>query len=290
MKIRYHILGICMLGFCSALTAQTTDEAAAADTIAVIETPVLKPGKTATIQTSAGTMKVLLYDEVPNHQQAFIKRARNGEYDGTLFTRVIPEFMIQGGAPDSRTAPAGARCGFGDRSSEIMPEMKPGLFHKRGILAAPRQNDDVNPQKKSDMSQFFIVQGKVYTTGELDTLETITNQKIRLKAVEQFFEPVKTELALQKASNKREYQKRLRAIHAQIDSTIRATPGHLIFTDEQRKAYTTEGGCHHLDNNYTIYGELIDGFDVLDAIATQPKDAYDRPKKDIRIIKVTIDN
>ena len=214
--------------------------------------------------------------------------AKQGEFNGTLFTRVIPEFMIQGGAPDSKNAPAGARCGFGDRNSEILPEMQPTYFHKRGALAAPRQNDDVNPQKKSDMSQFFIVQGKVYTEGELDTLETVTNREIKNKAVEKFFDPVKTELALQKATNKREYQKRLRGIHAQIDSMIRATPGHLLFTDEQRKAYTTTGGCHHLDGNYTIYGEMLDGFEVLDIIANQPRDAYDRPKKDIRIKKVTV--
>ena len=109
------------------------------------------PAKIVTINTSAGTLKAKLYDDVPNHVRTFIERAKRGEYDGTLFTRVLPEFMIQGGAPDSRNAPAGARCGFGDRNSEIMPEMRPHRFNKRGALAAPRQNDDINPQKKSDM-------------------------------------------------------------------------------------------------------------------------------------------
>ncbi len=171
-----------------------------------------------------------------------------------------------------------------------MPEMRPHRFNKRGALAAPRQNDDINPQKKSDMSQFYIVQGKVYTNGELDTLEMIANQDIKEKAMEKFFYPVRAELRMQKVSNKREYQKRLRKINAQVDSVVRATPGHLLFTKEQRKAYTTEGGCHHLDGNYTVYGELIEGFDVLDAIAGQPRDTYDRPKKDIRILKVTVDS
>ena len=145
------------------------------------------PVKIVTIQTSAGTMKAKLYDDVPNHVKTFITRANRGEYNGTLFTRVLPEFMIQGGAPDSRNAPAGARCGFGDRNSEIMPEMKEHHFNKRGALAAPRQNDDINPQKKSDMSQFYIVQGKVYRSGELDTLEMIANQGIKEKAMEEFF-------------------------------------------------------------------------------------------------------
>lgn len=247
------------------------------------------PAKIVTINTSVGTLKAKLYDDVPNHVRTFIERAKRGEYNGTLFTRVLPEFMIQGGAPDSRNAPAGARCGFGDRNSEIMPEIRPHHFNKRGALAAPRQNDDINPQKKSDMSQFFIVQGKVYRETELDTLERTANYPARQKALKEFYAPVRAELNMIKMSNKREYQKRLRAINAQIDSVIQATPGHLLFTDEQRKAYTTVGGCHHLDGTYTIFGELTEGFDVLDQIATQPKDQNDRPKKDIRIQSITIE-
>lgn len=282
MKKSYYIL-LGLLTYLSPIFGQSD-----ADTVTSASKQT--PAKIVTINTSAGILKAKLYDDVPNHVRTFIERAKRGEYDGTLFTRVLPEFMIQGGAPDSRNAPAGARCGFGDRNSEIMPEMRPHHFNKRGALAAPRQNDDINPQKKSDMSQFYIVQGKVYTNGELDTLEMIANQDIKEKAMQKFFYPVRAELRIQKASNKREYQKRLRKINAQVDSMVRATPGHLLFTKEQRKAYTTEGGCHHLDGNYTVYGELIEGFDVLDAIAGQPRDEYDRPKKDVRIIQLTIEN
>lgn len=277
MRKSYCIL-LCLLACMVTTLAQTSDPA-----------PAQPAGKTVTITTSAGTMKALLYNDVPNHVRTFTERANRGEYDGALFTRVIKEFMIQGGAPDSRNAPAGAQCGFGDRNAEILPEMKPQYFHKRGTLAAPRQNDDVNPQKKSDMSQFFIVQGKVYTTGELDTLELITNKDIRQKAIDQIYKPLYVEMQMMKQSNKREYNKRMRSISAKIDSMILATPGSLIFTDEQRKVYTTIGGCHHLDGKYTIYGELTEGFDVLDAIAEQAKDVYDRPKKDIRIIRVKIE-
>ena len=259
------------------------------DADTVISASEQVPAKIVTINTSVGTLKAKLYDDVPNHVRTFIERAKRGEYNGTLFTRVLPEFMIQGGAPDSRNAPAGARCGFGDRNSEIMPEIRPHRFNKRGALAAPRQNDDINPQKKSDMSQFFIVQGKVYRETELDTLERTANYPARQKALKEFYAPVRAELNMIKMSNKREYQKRLRMINAQIDSVIQATPGHLLFTDEQRKAYTTVGGCHHLDGTYTIFGELTEGFDVLDQIATQPKDQNDRPKKDIRIQSITIE-
>ena len=245
--------------------------------------------KTVIIQTNVGTMKARLYPDVPRHTQAFINRARKGEFNGTLFTRVIPAFMIQGGAPDSKNAPAGARCGFGDPSAEILPELNDHYFHKRGALAAPRQNDDINPQKKSDMSHFFIVQGKVYRPGELDTLERIANQEIREKAKAEFYRPQRVQLQMLKKDNPREFRKRIQKINAQIDSVIRATPGHLLFTDEQKEAYTTVGGCHNLDGVYTIFGELTEGFEVLDAIANQPKDQYDRPKKDIRIIQVTVE-
>lgn len=242
--------------------------------------------KTVVISTNAGDMKVRLYDNVPNHVNTFLKRAAAGQYNGTLFTRVIKEFMIQGGAPDSRNAAPGIRCGFGDKEAEIMPEPNKRHFHKKGALAAPRQPENINPKKKSDMSQFFIVQGKVYRPGELDTLEMIKNNPIKKKAMGIYYTPVKMELTLLKKDNPREYRKRALAINAQVDSVLRATPGHLIFTPEQREAYTTIGGCHHLDGNYIVYGEVTEGLDLIDRIANQPADQYDRPKKDIRIIKI----
>ncbi len=244
--------------------------------------------KTAEIRTSEGAMKVMLYDDVPNHVKAFCERANKGEFNGTLFTRVIKEFMIQGGSPDSKNAPAGARIGFGDRFAEIAPEFRPHYFHKKGTLAAPRQNDDINPQKKSDMSQFFIVQGKVYRGGELDTLEKATNLPIRRKAMAEFYTPVREEMERLKTEDPQEYNKHVIDINNKVDSVIRSTPGHLFFTQEQREAYTTIGGAHHLDGHYTIFGEVIEGLDIIDKIASQPKDSYDRPEKDIRIISVII--
>jgi cyclophilin family peptidyl-prolyl cis-trans isomerase len=240
------------------------------------------------IKTSAGTMKVKLYDDVPNHVRTFVNKVKQGQFNGTLFTRVIPGFMIQGGSPDSKNAAAGARVGFGDRSSEILPEFNETRFHKKGVLAAPRQDVSINPKKRSDMSQFFIVQGNIYRSGELDTLELAANQKIRKKALDEFYYPVKTTMDSLKSVDRKTFNQRITEINAQIDSVIRATPGHLIFTPEQREAYTTLGGCPHLDGQYTIFGELTEGFEVLDAIAAQPRDAYDRPKKDIRILSIQI--
>jgi len=245
--------------------------------------------KTVVITTNIGTMKAKLYSDVPNHTRTFSDRAAKGEFNGTLFTRIINNFMIQGGSPDSKNAPAGARVGYGDRSTEILPEFREHYFSKKGVLAAPRQNDDINPQKKSDMSQFFIVHGKVYRPGELDTLELVANVPIRKKAMAQFYTPVREELNVLKTENPVEYNKRVIEINAKVDSVLRSTPGHLLFTDEQREAYTTIGGSHHLDGQYTIFGELTEGFDVLDKIARQPKDKYDRPTTDIRIITITVE-
>lgn len=244
--------------------------------------------RTAEIKTSEGTMKVMLYDDVPNHVKVFMERANQGKFNGTLFTRIIEGFMIQGGSPDSKNAPAGARIGYGDRFAEIAPEFCPHYFHKKGTLAAPRQNDDTNPQKKSDMSQFFIVQGKVYSSGELDTLELATNLPIRRKAMAEFYTPFKAEMTKLRTENTREYNRRVVEINNKVDSVIRTTPGHLLFTKEQREAYTTVGGAPHLDGHYTIFGEVIEGLEIIDKIASQPKDSYDRPKKDVKIISISV--
>jgi peptidyl-prolyl cis-trans isomerase B (cyclophilin B) len=251
-------------------------------------TPLSATETVVEIKTNVGTMVIRLYDDAPNHTRTFVRRARQGLFDGTLFTRVIPGFMIQGGAPGSRNAAPGTRTGFGDPDAEIMPEFNGKYIHKKGALAAPRQDVGSNPKKKSDMSQFFIVQGKVYTPGQLDTLELAANQKIRKQAMAEFYHPVKAQMDSLLNVDRQAYNLRVISINAKVDSTIRATPGHLFFTPEQREAYTTVGGSPHLDGEYTIYGEMTEGFDVLDAIANQPRDAYDRPKKDIRIVSVHV--
>jgi len=239
------------------------------------------------IQTNVGTMKGILFPDVPRHIQTFVSRAQKGLYNGTLFTRVIKDFMIQGGAPDSRNASPGVRCGFGEKSAEILPENSKNHFSIKGALAAPRQQEN-NPEQKSDMSQFFIVQGKVYTKGQLDTLEQIQNKEIRKKALIKYYIPKRMNLMQLKKENKTLYMMRLRKILKAVHDEIAATPGHLYFTPEQRKAYTTIGGCQHLDGKYTIFGQITEGLDLIDKIANQPKDKYNRPLKDIRIIKVSI--
>jgi len=244
--------------------------------------------RTVEIRTTAGVMKFVLYDDTPNHAQTFARRAGQGLYDGTLFTRVIPQFMIQGGSPSSRNAAPGARTGFGDPSAEIMPEFVAAHFNKKGVLAAPRQDVSQNPNKKSDMSQFFIVQGKVYTSGQLDTLEMVANNKIRKRGMELFYQPIKALMDSLIQVDKQAYNSKVVEINASIDSLILATPGHRYFTPEEREAYTTVGGSPHLDGEYTVYGEMTEGFDIIDAIAAEPRDQYDRPKRDVKIISIRV--
>ena len=250
--------------------------------------PMLFAETIVEIKTSVGTMKVKLYDDVPNHVRTFTTRAQQGLFNGTLFTRVIPEFMIQGGSPDSKNAPPGARVGSGDSSAEIMPEFNLRYFHKKGALSAPRQDVSSNPLKKSDMSQFFIIQGKIFSAGELDTLELVANQVARKSAFDEFYYPVKPALDSIRVINTVAYNAQVREISAKIDSVVRASPGYFVFTPEQREVYTTIGGSPHLDREYTIYGEVIEGLDIIDAIARQPRDAYDRPNSDVRIISIQV--
>lgn len=183
-----------------------------------------------TLNTTYGTMHIILYDETPKHKENFIKLIEKKFYDSLLFHRIIENFMIQGGDPESRNAKAGTRLGSGGGNLERIPfEFNPTRVHKKGALAAARDN---NPEKKSSACQFYIVQGRKFTDDE------ITQMMLR---------------------NKMQY------------------------TTQQRADYMILGGTPHLDNNYTVFGEVIDNLQVIDEIAKQAKDAADRPLKDIKM-------
>ena len=184
--------------------------------------------------TNYGDITLKLYNDTPLHRDNFIKLVQEGTYDGLLFHRVIEGFMIQGGDPDSRDAKPGKMLGEGDLGYLIPAEFVPNRFHKRGALAAARQGDDVNPEKQSSASQFYIVQGTVWSEADLERMAVRFNKK---------------------------------------------------FTAEQRKVYATEGGAPHLDGDYTVFGEVIEGMDVVDSIAAAKRDRFDRPLEDIKIIK-----
>ncbi|HLF46492.1 MAG TPA: peptidylprolyl isomerase [Chitinophagaceae bacterium] len=194
------------------------------------------------IQTSMGDMVIRLSDSTPLHRDNFLKLVKKKFYDSVLFHRVIRNFMIQSGDPNSKTAKPGQSLGNGGPGYTIAAEFRTSLFHKKGMLAAARMSDNVNPQKASSGSQFYIVQGKVFSDAGLDSAETfrLNGRKIPLN---------------------------------------------------QREVYKTIGGVPHLDQSYTVFGEVVLGLDVLDKIAaveTSKGQDRDRPVQDVKIINTKL--
>lgn len=192
------------------------------------------PAARVRLTTDSGVIIIRLYDKTPLHRDNFIKLVKQHYYDSLLFHRVIKNFMIQGGDPDSKYAKPGVLLGDGGPSYTIPAEFDSTLFHKKGVIAAAREGDNVNPKKASSGSQFYIVQGKKFTDAGLDSVETY-----RLKG--------------------------------------RKIP------EWQREVYKTIGGTPHLDMNYTVFGEVESGMEVIDKIASAKTDKNNRPLNDIRM-------
>lgn len=246
---------------------------------------LLAQGRVVEVVTNLGTMKFRLYDETPKHRDAFIELARNGDYDQTLFYRVIEDYLIQGGSRSSRNAAPGKRIGYGDPDKTVNDEILPQFFHKKGALCAPRQPDNINPFKQSDISQFYIVKGQVFTPGRLDTLEMAVNRPIQNKINATYLTPeIKEKLAELKAEKKvEEFRAIADEVKRQIETDFQLHKDKLIFGKEQREAYTTIGGYPDLDGKYTVFGECISGLEVIDKIAALKTDENDRPLKDVKI-------
>lgn len=234
------------------------------------------------IKTNLGNMRVMLYNETPQHRIRFLKLVNSNHFDGTLFYRVIKNFVIQGGSSDSRNAPAGKHIGYGSSTEIISSEFTSKRFHKKGALCAPRQPEDVNHFRMSDVSQFYLVQGRVYSDQELDILEKRVNNPIKKELLERYYYPKKEELNRLKEEDPVEFNNLLRDIKAKVDFEYNLAD-LLIFTPEQREAYTTVGGLPDLDNDYTVFGEVVEGLEVIDKIASLPTDKNDRPLTDVKI-------
>jgi peptidyl-prolyl cis-trans isomerase B (cyclophilin B) len=211
-----------------ATTSEAKKETLVNETISPTETK----GQKVKISTRYGDMVVVLYDETPQHRDNFIKLVNEGYYDGTLFHRVMQDFMIQGGDPDSRDAQPNQGLGKGGPGYTIEAEFVPEFYHKKGALAAARQPDQVNPEKRSSGSQFYVVQGKRYTDAELNQMAKRTGA---------------------------------------------------FYTPEQIKVYQTIGGTPFLDTDYTVFGEVVDGMEVIDKIAAVKTSAQNRPVEDVEM-------
>jgi cyclophilin family peptidyl-prolyl cis-trans isomerase len=234
-------------------------------------------------------MTFILYNDTPKHRNAFLELAREGYYNETLFYRVIQDFLIQGGSKSSKNAPPGKRIGYGDPDHTVDDEILPHHFHKKGALCAPRQPDEVNPWQQSDISQFFIVKGSVYTSGQLDTMELAVNRPIRNKIVNKYLnDDVRAQLQqLREEQKVEEFREIADRVRSQIETEYNLQNDVLEFSEEQREAYTTIGGYPDLDGKYTIFGECISGFETIDKIAALKTDENDRPFTDV-IITVTV--
>lgn len=241
------------------------------------------------IETSAGDIVVKLYNETPRHRDNFIKLAEDGTYEGTLFHRVIKDFMIQAGDPDSKNAPKGKMLGGGDVGYTLPAEfVYPKYFHKRGALSAARQGDNVNPKKESSGCQFYIVTGKVYNDSTLLGMEMQKSQ-MRLNSVFQELAQKHTKeiYKMRKAGDQEGLMNLQDSLIAQAEAKVAGEP-EFHFTPEQVKAYTTVGGTPHLDGEYTVFGEVTEGMEVVDKIQQVKTNRSDRPEEDVVIKKVVV--
>ncbi len=240
------------------------------------------------LETSLGNIVVELYNETPLHRDNFIKLVKEGYYDGVLFHRVIKDFMIQTGDGNSKTANADTPLGDGDPGYTIPAEfVYPKYFHKRGALAAARTGDQVNPERRSSGSQFYIVTGKIYSSDDLkmmaQRLADVQKQDIFRRLVNENRARIEE---LQKNQDNAGLQELQNELIQQTEAEAAQTP--FTMTDEQLDAYTSVGGTPHLDGQYTVFGEVIEGMDVVDKIQNTTTGRMDRPTVDIKIIKARV--
>lgn len=235
------------------------------------------------IKTEFGEIKVKLYDETPEHKNNFIKLVGEGFYNDLLFHRVMNKFMIQGGDPASKGAPAGTRLGGGSPDYTVPAEFISKFFHKKGALAAARKGGPSNPEKRSSSSQFYIVQGDLFTSGKLDTMAQMINTRAKNELMKVKFTEANVELSeFRKTQNQEGFNLCVAGLREEVDSIFETKP-QFEFSEEQIAAYTTVGGYPSLDGEYTVFGEVVEGFDVLDKIAALEVDGNNRPLNNVKM-------
>lgn len=241
--------------------------------------------KKVIIETSMGKIKVKLYNNTPLHRDNFLDLVKNDFYDGLLFHRVINDFMIQTGDPATGNNPSSSETENHGPGYTISSEFDSTLFHKKGALAAAREGDNVNPDKRSSGSQFYIVQGKPFTVDELDDLEKKINNQKKQNLFFKYINEEK-ERAMDKGENI-DYGKIQKAATLRLHKELKNTSLFSI-SEKHRKIYKSIGGTPHLDGSYTVFGEVIEGLEVIDKIAAVETNEKDKPVKDVYIIKMRI--
>lgn len=243
------------------------------------------------LTTTFGDIEIALYNETPQHRDNFVKLVNNGIYNGVLFHRVIKDFMIQTGDPDSKNATSDAMLGAGGPGYDIPAEIViPQLFHKRGAIAAAREGDDTNPERKSSGSQFYIVTGRRFSEYQLEQMkERIINQE-KSKIFNELAAQRKQDIeVLQSMGDERGLKGLESIIAAETEKIYKERHIKPVeFTPEQIAAYSTIGGTPHLDGAYTVFGEVLKGMDVVDKIQNVGTGPADRPVDDVRIISAKV--
>lgn len=233
------------------------------------------------VKTTLGNFTLLLYGDTPKHRDNFLKLVSENFYDSLLFHRVIENFMVQAGDPDSKNAPAGKMLGEGDPGYEIDAEIVfPKHFHKRGALAAARTGDEINPARRSSGSQFYVVTGQVFDSTQIENLQLrlLMDQMVKGKMEE-----------IQKlyiAGNRATLMQLQDSLIAEGKKLI--SEGKGLYTEDMIKEYTTVGGAPHLDGAYTVFGEVISGMDTIEKIEKVARDRNDRPLEDVRILSMRV--
>lgn len=276
------LLGAWQFNPAMAQTAAT----AAESTITHMQTPQ-ETGPIVEITTTAGTIKVRLFDDTPLHRDNFLKLVKEGFYDGTLFHRVISDFMIQAGDPASKDAQPGQMLGAGDPGYTIEAEINyPRHYHKRGALAAARTGDQFNPERRSSGSQFYIVTGRPVSSAHLDAYAARLHDQMLQDYFRKLCREHMSEIeALQKAGD----NEKLEALRQQLIAETEKNVKPIELTDELKAEYEKAGGAPSLDGQYTVFGEVVEGMDVVDKIEKAETDSNDRPKEDIRILSMKIE-
>ncbi|TXC85413.1 peptidylprolyl isomerase [Luteibaculum oceani] len=245
------------------------------------------------IKTNYGDIVVKLYNETPQHRDNFIKLVKDGFYNGTLFHRVIDGFVIQGGDPDSKNAKPDDQLGNGGPGYTIPAEFSSSLIHKKGALSAARLSDQVNPKKESSGSQFYIVTGKTYTKEQLEAMTQRKEQETKNQIFNEILnDPKNAELKKRvdlymKVGNQQELNFILQNLAPQVEELFKERGG--TYTEEQIKTYSEQGGTPHLDGNYTVFGEVIEGMDVVMKISKVKTGKADRPEEDVVMKKLKVE-
>lgn len=239
------------------------------------------------ITTSEGPIKVLLYGDTPIHRDNFLKNVKEGYYDGVLFHRVIKDFMVQTGDPASKTAAPGEMLGSGDPGYTLEAEINyPRHYHKYGALAAARTGDQVNPERRSSGSQFYIVTGQKLGQNNIRQIEERLGNQVRQQAwMKMMKENADTIKALQKAGDREALEAYRQELIKKLESTVEIPS----LPENIKKDYLEIGGTPHLDGQYTVFGEVLEGMDVVEKIQNAATDRTDRPAEDIRVIFMKIE-